>query len=101
MPARRMSNTLRTPDRQPGGQPPQAGAADHDGAGAEGKGLDDVAAAPDAAVEQHLGPTPTAAATAGSARIEAEVPSRLLPPWLETEIAVAPASTARRARPVA
>jgi hypothetical protein len=41
--------------------------------------------------------SPTASATAGSARIEAGVPSRLLPPWLDTEIAVTPASTARRA----
>jgi hypothetical protein len=41
--------------------------------------------------------SPTAAATAGSARIAAGVPSRLLPPWLDTEMAVAPASTARRA----
>ncbi len=30
-------------------------------------------------------------------RIEAGVPSRLFPPWLDTEIAVTPASTARRA----
>ena len=34
---------------------------------------------------------------AGSARMDAGVPSRLLPPWLETEIAVTPASTARSA----
>jgi hypothetical protein len=27
----------------------------------------------------------------GSSRIDAGVPSRLLPPWFETEIAVAPA----------
>jgi DNA-binding CsgD family transcriptional regulator len=39
----------------------------------------------------------TASATQGSARIAAGVPSRLLPPWLDTEIAVAPAPTARRA----
>ena len=32
---------------------------------------------------------------AGSARIDAGVPSRLLPPWLDTEIAETPASTAR------
>ncbi len=30
-------------------------------------------------------------------RIAAGVPSRLLPPWLDTEMAVTPASTARRA----
>src|SRR6267142_1752528 len=41
--------------RAAGGQPPQAGAADHDGAGAKGERLDDVAAAPDAAVEEDLG----------------------------------------------
>ena len=35
-------------------QPPQVGAADHDGARAERERLDHVAAAPDAAVEQHL-----------------------------------------------
>ncbi len=40
---------------------------------------------------------PTACAIAGSVRIEAGWPSRLLPPWFETEIAVAPMSTARRA----
>jgi DNA-binding CsgD family transcriptional regulator len=39
----------------------------------------------------------TASTTPGRARIEAGVPSRLLPPWLDTEIAVAPAPTARRA----
>src|SRR3984885_12635621 len=41
--------------------------------------------------------SPTAPATAGRARIVAGVPSRLLPPWLDTEIAVTPASTARLA----
>src|ERR1700735_5841123 len=41
--------------------------------------------------------SPTASATAGRARIVAGVPSRLLPPWLGTEIAVTPASTARLA----
>jgi hypothetical protein len=41
--------------------------------------------------------SPTASAMPGSARIDAGVPSRLLPPWLDTEIAVTPASTARRA----
>ena len=41
--------------------------------------------------------SPTASAIAGSARIEAGVPSRLLPPWLETEMAVKPASIALRA----
>ena len=39
--------------------------------------------------------SPTASAIGGSARIGAGVPSRLLPPWLDTEIAVTPASTAR------
>ncbi|GAA2882287.1 hypothetical protein GCM10020220_085740 [Nonomuraea rubra] len=34
---------------------------------------------------------------AGSSRMLAGMPSRLLPPWLDTEIAVAPAATARRA----
>ena len=34
---------------------------------------------------------------AGSSRMVAGVPSRLLPPWLDTEMAVSPASTARRA----
>src|SRR3954454_4963677 len=41
--------------------------------------------------------SPTASATAGRARMAAGVPSRLLPPWLDTEIAVQPASTARLA----
>ena len=40
---------------------------------------------------------PTASAMAGSSRMVAGVPSRLLPPWLDTEIAASPASTARRA----
>ena len=40
---------------------------------------------------------PTAPAIAGRARIDAGVPSRLLPPWFDTEMAVAPMSTARRA----
>jgi hypothetical protein len=39
----------------------------------------------------------TASVTAGSARIDAGVVSRLLPPWLETEMASAPMSTAWRA----
>jgi len=34
---------------------------------------------------------------AGTTRIVAGVPSRLLPPWFDTEMAVAPMSTARRA----
>ena len=38
---------------------------------------------------------PTASAIAGSARIGAGVPSKLFPPWLETERAVAPKSTTR------
>jgi hypothetical protein len=33
----------------------------------------------------------------GSSRIVAGVPSRLFPPWLDTEIAETPASTARLA----
>ena len=41
--------------------------------------------------------SPTASATGFTIRIVAGVPSRLLPPWLDTEIAVTPASTARRA----
>src|SRR5699024_4378003 len=41
--------------------------------------------------------SPTASTTAGRARIVAGVPSRLLPPWLDTEIALTPASTARLA----
>ncbi len=40
---------------------------------------------------------PTAEAMAGRARMVAGVPSRLLPPWFDTEMAVAPMSTARRA----
>ena len=40
---------------------------------------------------------PTASTTAGSERIAPGVPSRLLPPCVDTEIAEAPASTARRA----
>ena len=41
--------------------------------------------------------SPTAAATAGRARMVAGVPSRLLPPWFDTEMALTPASTARLA----
>ena len=41
--------------------------------------------------------SPTASAIGWTIRIAAGVPSRLLPPWLETEIAATPASTARRA----
>ena len=41
--------------------------------------------------------SPTASAIGFTIRIVAGVPSRLLPPWLDTEIAVTPASTARRA----
>ena len=41
--------------------------------------------------------SPTASATSGSERIAPGVESRLLPPCVETEIAVTPASTARRA----
>ena len=37
-----------------GGESPQVGPPDHDGARSEGEGLDDVAAAPYAAVEQDL-----------------------------------------------
>src|ERR1700733_16202008 len=38
--------------------------------------------------------SPTASTTAGSARIDAGVPSRLFPPWFDTQIAETPASTA-------
>ena len=41
--------------------------------------------------------SPTASTTAGSIRMEAGTPSTLFPPWLDTEIAVAPRSTARLA----
>lgn len=41
--------------------------------------------------------SPTASTTEGSTRTVAGVVSRLLPPWLDTEIAVTPASTARLA----
>ena len=41
--------------------------------------------------------SPTASAIGLTIRIAAGVPSRLLPPWLETEIASTPASTARSA----
>src|SRR5262249_61306809 len=40
------------------GQAPQVGAADHYRARAEGQGLDDVAAAPNAPVEKHFEPVP-------------------------------------------
>ncbi len=40
---------------------------------------------------------PAASATAGRQRMAAGVESRLLPPWFDTEIAVAPMSAARRA----
>src|SRR6476659_8353145 len=64
-----------------GRQAPQVGAADHDRPGPQRDRLDDV----------------TAAAVPGSTRIVAGVPSRSLPPWLDTEIAVTPASAARLA----
>ena len=38
------------------GEAPERGAADEDGAGAERERLDDVRAAPDAAVDEHLEP---------------------------------------------
>src|SRR6202012_799502 len=41
--------------------------------------------------------SPTALAIPDTSRIVAGVPSRLLPPWLETEIALTPDCTARRA----
>jgi len=40
---------------------------------------------------------PTASAIGLTSRIAAGVPSRLLPPWLETDSASTPASTARSA----
>src|SRR5260370_2795046 len=52
---------------------------------------------PDPAIEQDLDLATTASATAGSARMEAGTPSRSLPPWLDTEMAVAPMPAARRA----
>ena len=79
-------------------EPPEVRAADHDRPRAEGERLRDIAAAPDAAIEQHLDLVADrrrrCPAASGSA---AGVESRLLPPWLETEIAVTPASTARLA----
>ena len=54
MPLRRMSSTFSTPGLAVGGEAPEVGAADHHGPGAERERLDDVAAAPDAAVEQDL-----------------------------------------------
>ncbi len=80
-----------------GGETPEVGAADHDGAGAERERLGDIAAAPDSAVEEHFDLSTDRVAMAGSIRIVAGVLSRLLPPWLDTEIAVTPASTARLA----
>ena len=68
-----------------GGQPPQVGAADHDRAAPSASALT-------TSLPRRMPPSsstsswpPTASATAGSARMEAGVPSRLLPPWLETE----------------
>ena len=95
MPPRSTSKTFLTPVSVRV-QPPQVGAADHDGSRAQRERLDHVAAAPDPAVEQHLICPPTASATPGSARIEAGVPSRSTPPWFDTEIAAAPMSTAAR-----
>ncbi len=81
-----------------GRQPPQVGTADHHRLGSERQRLDHVAAAADPAVHHDVDPArPTAATTSGSTRIEAGAPSRLFPPWFDTEIAATPASTARRA----
>ena len=81
-----------------GGQAPQVGAPDQHRPGAERERLDDVGAAPDAAVEERPRPgRRPRRRSACSIRIAAGVPSRLLPPWLDTEIAVTPASTARLA----
>ena len=52
MPLRRMSSTFSTPAWPLAASPHRYGAADHHRAGAERERLDDVAAAPDAAVEQ-------------------------------------------------
>src|SRR5260370_40969912 len=49
---------------------------------------------PDPAIEQDLDLATTASATAGSARTEAGTPSRSLPPWLDTEMALAPTPAA-------
>ncbi len=80
-----------------GGQPPQVGAADHHRAGAQGEALttSEPRRMPPSSTTSIW--SPTASAIGLTIRIEAGVPSRLLPPWLDTEIAVTPASTARRA----
>ena len=70
MPARRISQDVLDAGLAVGGQAPQVRAPDHHRAGAERERLDDVAAAPDAAVEQDLDLSPTASTIAGSARID-------------------------------
>src|SRR6185437_11682440 len=77
-----------------GRQAPEVGTADHHGAGAERQRLHHVAATPDAAVQQHLDLIADGVGDHGECPIDAGVPSRLLPPWLDTEIAETPASTA-------
>jgi hypothetical protein len=80
-----------------GGQPPQVGAPDHRGTGTKRERLDHVAPAPDPAVEQNLD---LIADGLGNRRKRADRcrrPVQVIAPWLETEIALKPASTARLA----
>ena len=95
MPPRMMSSTFSTPACPLAAEAPEVRAADHHRASAQGERLDHVATAAHTAVEHDLDTILDRAGDgAGTSRIVAGVPSRLLPPWLETEMAVTPASAA-------
>ena len=97
MPERRIDSTFVDAALAVGGQAPQVGAADHHGPRPSAIALT-------TSLPRRMPPSrststwsPTAATTAGRERIAPGVPSRLLPPCVETEMAETPASTARRA----
>jgi hypothetical protein len=87
---------VRDPGLAAGGHAPQAGPPDQDRLRAQSDCLDHVAATADAAVEEHLDLVSDGDDDAGQGADRGRVPSRLLPPWLDTEMAMAPMSTARR-----
>lgn len=81
----------------PGRQPPQVGPSDQHRLGSEGDGLDHVGAASHAAVHQDVGLVADYSGDAWERGDRGDGPVHVVTPWLETEMASAPASTARRA----
>src|SRR2546429_5118484 len=65
-------------------EPVDIGPAQQDGVRAKGERLDDVGAAPDAAVINSTALSPSASRTSTSASSAATAPSTWRPPWLET-----------------